>query len=591
MKTIQKCYDVVVVGGGMAGLCAAISSARCGASTALVHDRPVLGGNASSEHRIHILGADCHASKPNARETGIINEILLENKARNPCHSFAIWDTVLWEKARFQPGLETFLNAYMTDVRTENGCIAAITASQMTNETRLSLSGRVFIDCTGDGTLGALAGAASMTGRESKRVYGEPDAPSEDQPTVTMGSTVAYMAVDKGKPVPFEHPFWAHRFTEEDLAKRRHGVVSDAGYLFGHFWNELGGGKYNTIDDAEEIRDELLKCVYGIWDHIKNGGDHGAENYELEWVEFLPGKRESRRLTGPYVLTENDILENAVFPDGVAFGGWHIDCHTPDSIYASGSPYSQFIHFDGVYGIPYQCLYSVNVPNLMMAGRLISASSLAHGSARVMGTGAVTGQAAGTAAALAVQSGCNPAGVCVAALQRRLFRDGAYIPGYMNRDPDNLAHKAAVSASSEAEGGACGQVTNGVSRPTNGDYNGWISRPEDREPWLELHFPDTVQASGVVLMFDTDLNSEIMCTMNAALREKQPPSTPGTLIRNYTLVLYRGGEPIKTVPVRDNRQHVNRIDLDGSVCFDRLRLEISSTHGDTCARVMEIMVF
>ena len=161
---------------------------------------------------------------------------------------------------------------------------------------------------------------------------------------------------------------------------------------------------YNDIiEDAEDIRDELIKCVYGVWDHLKNGGDHGAQNLDLDWVGIVPGYRESRRLEGDYILTENDIRANRIFPDAVAYGGWAMDIHTPGGLHDLDRQPSNVLNFEGAYTIPYRCYYSRNMENLMMAGRDISASKIAFSSVRVMGTCAIGGQAVGTAAAMAVQ--------------------------------------------------------------------------------------------------------------------------------------------------------------------------------------------
>lgn len=284
-EILEKRYDVVVVGGGVGGVCAAIASARTGAYTALIQDRPVLGGNASSEIRMHIVGANCHASRPNARETGILEEILLENKHRNPNHSFSVLDTVMWEKTRYQDGLDLYLNTHMFEVEREGGQVNTVIAKQMTTERMFRFAAEIFIDCTGDGLLSFLAGASYMTGREGRGVFGEEHAVAESD-AVTMGNSILFSARDTGRPVAFEAPFWANHYTDQDLMGHDKEITS------GYWWVEVGGGKTDTIADSEELRDELLKIVYGIWDHIKNGGNHGAENYALEWVGFLPGKRE-----------------------------------------------------------------------------------------------------------------------------------------------------------------------------------------------------------------------------------------------------------------------------------------------------------
>ena len=409
----EERFDVVVVGGGMAGVCAAIAAARHGARTAIVQARSVFGGNASSEIRMHILGAACHMAKSNNAETGIVMELLLENKRRNPYHVFPVWDSVLWEKVRFQPGLTSLLNTTVSELEMEGDRIGSVWCHQYTTETSYRLSAEVFVDATGHGTVGALAGAECRMGSESRREFGEPTAPEEPD-SHTMGNSLMFQAVDRGEPVRFVKPSWAYSFSEEELKHRAHyngaSSIGDGGVAAefregemknlpefsrmdsGYWWIELGGDRRDIIAESEDIRDELLKCVYGVWDHLKNCGDHGAANYDLEWVGMVPGYRESRRLVGDYLLNENDVRANRVFEDAVAYGGWPMDGHVPGGLFDHHNPPSRVYNFDGVYTIPYRCYYSRNVPNLMMAGRDISATKMAFGSTRVMGTCAVGGR-------------------------------------------------------------------------------------------------------------------------------------------------------------------------------------------------------
>ncbi|MGI6404474.1 MAG: FAD-dependent oxidoreductase [Oscillospiraceae bacterium] len=248
----------------------------------------------------------------------------------------------------------------------------------------------------------------------------------------------------------------------------------DAGY----WWIELGGDYDDIIGQSEEIRDDLLKCVYGVWDHLKNQGDHGVDNYDLEWVGMVPGYRESRRLEGDYLLNENDVRANRIFEDAVAYGGWPMDVHVPGGIRDLKSVGSRIYNFEGCYSIPYRCYYSRNVSNLMMAGRNISATKMAFSSTRVMGTCAVGGQAVGTAAALALKHHCSPRAVGkehIHELQQMLLKNDCFIPGFANEDEKDLARAATISASSETENGKAQNVINGISRSVDDDTNCWIS--------------------------------------------------------------------------------------------------------------------
>ena len=460
-KIVEEEYDVVVVGGGLAGVCAAIASARNGAKTVIIQDRPVFGGNSSSEIRVPPGGATNGGAW--ARETGVIEEIQLENLVRNHARTDSgmmnsIWDLVLYEKVRDQENLSFHLNTSARGVEMEGNRIKAVICEQLGSERRLRIKGKIFIDCTGDGTVGAAAGASFRMGREARDEFNESLAP-EKADNVTQGSSLMFLARDVGRPVKFTPPPWAERYpTEESLYKRFHHIRKKE---FGGFWWIEVGWPFNTIDQNEEIRDEALRHLLGVWDHIKNHGDHGAENMALEWIGFLPGKRESRRLMGDYILTENDVRNNTPFPDRVAYGGWFIDIHTPGGILAKDQPpeplcgdpdKSDELRVE-LYSIPFRCLYSRDVENLMMAGRNISVTHVALGTTRLMLTCAVMGQAAGTAAAMCVRYGITPRELYrtrIKELQQRLLRDDCFILDMPNEDPDDKARKAKATATSSA---------------------------------------------------------------------------------------------------------------------------------------------
>lgn len=315
--------DLVVVGGGLSGVCAALAAARHGCEVVLVQKRPVLGGNASSEIGIGIVGAACANGRWDARETGILEEILLEGRRFDPTGGPASLDFALWEAVKAEPSLRLLLNTHITDVERDGRRILRVSGEQQASEIRFVLESRWFADCTGDGTIAARAGCRAMTGRESKDDFGEPDA-LDIADHQTMGNSIYWHARDVGHPVPFVKPEWAYTYSEEDLAKRPH--PGDR-FKVGFWWVEVGGDVDNTITDSEAIRDELWKISFGLWDHVKNGGDHGAENYVLDRVGLVPGKRESRRIVGDYILREQDLLEQRDFDDAIAYGGWTMDLH------------------------------------------------------------------------------------------------------------------------------------------------------------------------------------------------------------------------------------------------------------------------
>lgn len=605
-------YDVVVIGGGMSGICAALAAARHGARTALVHDRHVLGGNASSEIRMHICGASENLAKPDLEESGILHEIMLDNKSRNDYYNFSIWDMVLFSTVKRQKNLTVYLSTAMESCEMgEGSTIRSIDAYQLTTETHWKISGKVFIDCTGNATLGYYAEAEFRTGSEGRDEFGEPDAPGQPNKE-RMGNTLLFKAVDRGHPVAFKKPDFARTFTEEELKYRTHSAVHgaqikgevDKAYVrmtsfstssvdYGYWWIELPGETDDIIDEYEQIRDELVSCIYGIWDHLKNGGDHGAENYDLEWVGMLPGSREGRRLIGDYILNENDILSNRQFEDAVAYGGWPMDIHTAKGLYDFDELPSRVISFDGAYTIPYRSYYSKNISNLMMAGRDISASKMAMGSTRVMGTCAVGGQAVGTAAALCIKYDCDPRGSQehMRELQQMLLKDDAYIPGIWNEDPKDLARRAKVTATSAREGCPPENVINGISRDEDGHRNLWISGKGRTEgEMLTLHLADRQPVSEVHLTFDSNFHYPIKITLSRKRQAQQRIGVPPELIRDYTVTLWQGDKKAAKQTVTENVQRKNIVTFPTTEC-DRVTVMVHKTNGSNEAHIYEIRVY
>lgn len=470
-------FDFVVVGGGVGGLCAAIAAARHNVKTAIIQDRPMFGGNSSSEIRVAPLGAASFSAW--CRETGILEELLLEERSRNHDHvndgmASTHYDIVLFEAAKHEANLTMLLNTSLrgaeagpVDPKKPDGerNIVAIHCSQLATEREFTIRARQFADCTGDATLGALAGAKFRWGRESRSEFGEQLAPVEAD-NQTMGSSLTMRARNIGRPAPFTPPEWGAVYkTLGEIGLCREPARCNRPDFSGFWWIEVGT-PFNQIDDNQQITEELLKHVLGVWNYVKNFSPDKDEaaNYALEWVGMFPGKRESRRLVGDVLMTEHDCHTDRQWPDRVAYSGWFIDLHTMGGILNKKEPgepanvdanYREWVRVPP-FSIPLRALYSCNVANLWMAGRNISVTHAALGSTRVMMTHALQGQAVGTAAAYALGKGltprqaADPAGAHISIIQQQLLKDDANPFGVPNADPADLARGAKVDATSTA---------------------------------------------------------------------------------------------------------------------------------------------
>ena len=499
----------------------------------------------------------------------------------------------------------------MDDAVVEDGKITAVICHQNTTETEFKIFGKIFVDATGHGTLGTMAGCESRWGSEGKDAHGEPNAPDMANDD-TQGNTIMFSAIDRGEPVKFIKPKWAYTFTEEDLKYRGHsnsiGSHADGGALVefeegsgrlpaffnvdsGYWWIEVGGDWDNIIRQGEELRDELVKCVYGVWDHLKNQGDHGIDTLDLDWVGMVPGYRESRRLVGDYLLTEMDVRENRIFDDAVAYGGWQMDQHVRRGIWDFDKHPSRILNFPGCYTIPYRCFYSNQVSNLMMAGRDISTTKMAFGSTRVMGTCAVGGQAVGTAAAIAIAKGCTPAevGGHIDELQQTLLKDDCYIPGFANHDPADLCRSAKVTATSFKEGCEPENVINGVARRVGKNENAWESKDLDNAV-LTLALAEAADVKQIRITFDPNLTKEIMPSMTRNVRDRQVKGMPHELVKDYKVEALLGGEVVWSKDVAENYQRLNIHELDAVKC-DTIRITALSTHGIDSARIYEVRAY
>jgi hypothetical protein len=477
-------FDVVVVGGGPAGCGAAVAAARHGCRVAFIQDRPVLGGNASSEISIPPMG---YIGDPpdKVNVTGLAEEFFPRQDWRNFADSKKIESVV-----RKEQNISVFLNTRATGVeKSGEDHIKSVIALDVRTGQHMRFSAPLFIDCTGHGWIGYYAGARYRMGQEARSEFNESLAPLKPG-SRTMGNNLYNSAFEtRDKPVPFECPDWAYKWTrtedfeQYDSHHRLEEVVRppnfDApsrgkgrnpgnnlnGGAYRMWWVEYGG-MLNIIQDAEKIRDELFRINIGLWNYAKNHNPKTIEanrNRELVWLTHVMGVRESRRLVGDYIMTQEDFDRQIMHADTVAFTDWGIDVHHPEGFWVRGN---DCIH---VYKgkricIPYRTLYSKNIANLFMAGRCHSATHIENH---------------------------------IHELQQDLLKDGCYLPGVRNTDKDDIALRAGVTASSSGEGMAPEKVNNGWNRIAGGDKNAWAPAAEASLPqWiqLELDEPTTIDA-------------------------------------------------------------------------------------------------
>lgn len=589
--------DFVVVGGGLAGVCAAVSAARNGARVVLVQDRSVLGGNASSEIRMHVVGADCHGTRPGARESGLIEEFRLEDAARNPQRSYPQWDLLLYDKVVAEPNLTLLLDTDCvgceTELRQGRRCIVSLHAVRNSTEEMFEVRAPFFADCSGDGRLGAEAGADFTVGREARAVHGESLAPERGD-ACTLGSSILFTARRHDSPQSYTPPSWSRKFRREDFARR-----PIRSYEYGYWWFEWGG-HLDTLRDNAAIRHELLRIALGVWDYIKNSGDHpDSSHWALDWVGAVPGKRESRRFLGPHVLTQQDVQSGRIFADQVAYGGWWLDLHPPLGIDAPDEDPCVQHPLPHLFTLPLGCLHSRNVGNLFFAGRNLSATHVAFASTRVMGTCAVAGQAVGTAAALAVHAGGTDIETVfrdrarLKALQQTLLKQDAFLPTLRNEDPEDLARDAAVAASSETPAGAAVQVIDGCTRElvahlgawADGARHGWESTA--LPAWIELAWDTPVTVAEIHVTFDSGFQRELTLSASDATTRHTVRGPQPEIVRDYELWL----DDTRVAAVVGNFQRKVIHRLAAPMPGGRLRLVAQATHGVLTARVFELRVY
>ncbi|AWG23281.1 FAD-binding dehydrogenase [Flavobacterium faecale] len=585
-------YDVVVVGAGMAGISAAVAAARTGAKTVLVQDRPVLGGNASSEVRVTVNGVQGLQNKFKVdRETGIIEEIMIENLYYNSQESYHVWDHVLYDFVIRQPNLTLMLNTQAVDVEMSGDKIKKVICWQLTSETEYTLEGKMFCDCSGDGLMAAMAGAEFRTGREGKAEFGESFAP--DQPdNWVMGDCIMMSTKDMGKPVPFYPPSYMLPFDSKKAFKDKHRKIKNV--KEGYWWIEVGSN-IDIIDTREENRHKLMGYFYGVWDHIKNSGDFPeSKNIALDWVGSLPGRRESRRFMGDYILNQKDLEEYKHFPDAVAFGGWSLDEHCPGGIENLDEPASFFhSNFKQIYEVPFRSLYSKNISNLLFAGRNVSVSHMALSSTRIISTCAMMGQAVGTASVLCINKEITPRKLAtnhITELQEQLLRDDSYFPNRPANDLNDWAKKASLIFASSTTSGDAKLLLDGVGRDEVEKIHHWQSDGLNAE--LQLEWDNPIKLTKVEMKFDTNLQRRIMMHKNPdkATELGQVSGVPPELIKNFSVEARVSGKWVEVAKVTNNKTRLVKTSFP-EITTTAVRLKLADTHGAKNVKMFEIRCY
>ena len=580
-------YEIAVIGGGAAGICAAVAAARNGAKVVLIQDRPVLGGNASSEIRVHLNGVNHLKDGLPERETGIIEEVLLHNRFQNPQESFPVWDHVLYDFVTREPNIDLYLNTSAMKAEMEGENIVAIHCWQLTTELAYTFKADLFIDCSGDGLIAATAGALYRTGREASSEFNEKYAPKEADGW-QMGSTVLLGSKDMGKPMPFEPPSFTIKYEPREPSLKRKLIP----FVEGFWWVELGS-ENDIIAEFETTKHKLMGYAYGVWDYVKNSGKYPqAENFALDWVCSLPGKRESRRFIGDYILCEPDMLGNKDFGDAVAYGGWSLDEHNPGGIENLDQPASYFHEkFTEPYQIPFRCLYSKNVPNLLFAGRNISQTHIALSSSRIMATCALEGQAVGTAAALCLEKKVLPRALgqnYIKELQEQLMRDDAFIPNRPANDPGDLAKKASLIFASSTFTGDAALLNDGVSRDVKEKIHHWQSDGLPAEVQLEWENP--IRISTVELKCDTNVKRNIMMRKDSNNEGIYRNSIPDEMMKSLELEARVNGKWVNLGKIEKNRTRLIKFNFD-SVSTTAIRLKLKETYGHPNAKLFEVRCY
>ena len=590
MKKVVLDCDVLVAGGGLAGVCAAISASRHGKKVVLVQDRSRLGGNSSSEIKMHPLGVP--SRRTGWREGGIIEELKLANASTNPQLAWEMWDFLLYDKCVSEENITLLLDTSVCKVEMSGDKIKCAYARSETTRHIYEINAKMFVDATGDCRLAMEAGAEVMSGRDGKAKFGESFA-DYDPIGTRQGSTIMFTSKLYDKPMPFTPPSWAKKMTPEQMKFK--SIKAD-GLAYGYWWIELGG-EGDAIRDNEMLRFELLSIVMGVWDYIKNSGKYaGVENRAIETISMVPGRRDTYRIVGERIMTQHDIQGKwKDFDDAVAVGGWSMDDHPAKGFYAFDRyPCRQFGKVP-CYNISFGSLFSKDIKNLMMAGRNISCSHVAFTSTRVMSTCAVEGQAVGTASALCIDLNVTPSELRadkakVRQLQQMLLRDDQTILGIKNEDTFDIARSAKVSASESVDESKPENILTGITIDNRGSVdNRWVASIASK-PSIKLEWDSPKRISSVQFTFFSG-HSEVAQTQSEYILKQMHRGAQKELVRDFNLVaIPEDGSERKLCEVRQNDQRLVRLNFE-SLSVKALRADFLVTNGSDKFGLYEIRAY
>ncbi|NLA83549.1 MAG: FAD-dependent oxidoreductase, partial [Clostridiales bacterium] len=455
-----------------------------------------------------------------------------------------------------------------------------VTGYQMTTQTFIDVYAKYFSDCSGDSILAPLTGAEFTLGRESADEFGE-DTHVKKSDKMTMGMSCLIQGRETHRPIKFTPPPFSKKLDKSHFEHRWPNIYNPAE----NFWYLELGGDRDSIHDTEEIARDLIALATGTWDYIKNSGEYDANNWELEFLGFLPGKRESRRYIGEYMITQTDISNNRIFDDTVAYGGWPLDDHFPAGFYHKGAP-NTHIPTPSPYCIPYRCLYSKNVDNLFFAGRNISATHFALSSTRVMATCALVGQAVGTAADVARRYCLTPHDVYLQKMeevQDILLDADCFLP-------NKIRKVSPLCKKTEIIGGDA--LKNGQDRPHRIYKTTECGVKVKNGTALEYAFESEEEVNAVHIVFDSDLErttlpgTRVEQTRNTRsnIRLDSPQMhMPQTLCRDFKLEFIKNGNVQSTLEVKDNRKRSYHIEVNEKISGIRLIPESNWGNSDETA--------